>query len=373
MTAGISAQSVYVPKRVRRSAGVLSLLLVLLGGAPLILGAFGAPWLSGDEDWLYWSTTFDVLNNFIPIWAALIGLGLVLALARRRTSRIFFGIASALFFAALLPIGLELSRSPGSVEYGPGVDPGRSVRLIQFNALSANSDLDAALDLALEHDVDLIMVEEPLRFRTLEPYLKLLYPFKTPCPRDRCRAIIYSRLPPVEAEYHTLRGNWYPDKYTPGNGFIGVASMKIGGPDGEPFTAIATHFRWPFPPMPVLHQRDVFLDHIEEVDRTRAIVAGDFNLAPWTFEMRGFDEDIAPMRRMTRALFTFPAPFSSPGLPLPFSILPIDHVYAGSRWQMVSVERGPFAGSDHYPVIVELVMPRQADEGPAERLPSSGT
>ena len=184
-------------------------------------------------------------------------------------------------------------------------------------------------------------------------------PIARPALSTVCEAIIYSRLPPLKAAYAKPDGDWYPEKGTPGNGAIGVASMTLRGPDGMPFTVAATHFRWPYPPMPVLHQRDVFLRDIAELDRSRAIVTGDFNLTPWTYEMRGIDRDILPMQRVTRALFSFPVPFTGTPLPIPLPILPIDHVYAGPRWQLVSARRGPVSGSDHYPVIVDLVMPEE--------------
>ena len=190
--------------------------------------------------------------------------------------------------------------------------------------------------------------------------LQARYPYRTPCPRDHCEAIIYSRLAPLVSGLFQSAGRLVPEKGNAGERHaIGVASMTLPGPDGVPFTVAATHFRWPYPPMPVLHQRDVFLRDIAELDRSRAIVTGDFNLTPWTYEMRGIDRDILPMQRVTRALFSFPVPFTGTPLPIPLPILPIDHVYAGPRWQLVSARRGPVSGSDHYPVIVDLVMPEE--------------
>lgn len=363
LTAGISARATYVPKRVDRSVSPLAALLVLVGGAGVLFGLLGAPWLAQGQSWVYWSTTLDVLNNFLPVWAALLALGLTVALARRqRTSRLFLAGTALLLTVALVPVGLELYRAPQQVAYGPGADPSRAIRLIQFNALNSTTDLGPALDLALEQDVDLLLIEEPIAFRQLHAYLKARYPFSTPCPGERCKAVIYSRLPPIAVNYETLRGSWYSRGPMKANGQLGLASMRLRGPDGEPFTAIATHLLWPYPPMPVRHQREVLLRHLAGEDHSRTILAGDFNLTPWTFQMRRFDTEIGPMRRVTRALFTYPVPFAATQMPLPFSLLPIDHVYAGNRWQPVAVSRGPYAGSDHYPVIVELVMPSVAKE-----------
>lgn len=357
MTAEISARTTFVPKRATRSVSPLAALLVLVGGGGVLLGLLGAPWLGDGQDWVYWSTTFDVLNNFLPVWAALLGLGLTVSLARRATSRLFLGGTALLLIIALVPVGVELYRAPQPVAYGPRADPSRAIRLIQFNAHSSSLEPGPALDLALEQDVDLLLIEEPMGFRRLHGFLKERYPFSTPCPAERCKAVIYSRLPPIAATYETLRGSWYSRGPMIANGRIGVASMQLRGPDGEPFTALATHLRWPYPPMPVRHQREVLLRRLSGVDRSRAVLGGDFNLTPWTYQMRWFDAEIGPMKRVTRALFSYPVAFTSTQMPLPFALLPIDHVYAGNSWQLVEAKRGPYGGSDHYPVIVELVMP----------------
>ena len=89
-------------------------------------------------------------------------------------------------------------------------------------------------------------------------------------------------------------------------------------------------------------------------DRASLIVAGDMNSTPWSYALRRQDKTLGLIRR-TRGLFSWPAAEFGPWrlrTPLPF--LAIDQVYAGSAWKTVSVTRGPFAGSDHFPVVVVL-------------------
>jgi endonuclease/exonuclease/phosphatase (EEP) superfamily protein YafD len=81
------------------------------------------------------------------------------------------------------------------------------------------------------------------------------------------------------------------------------------------------------------------------------ILTGDFNATPWSAELRRLDRTLGLSRR-DRGLATWPAQLSGRTWRLPF--MPIDHVYAGPDWATVSVERGPWVGSDHYPVIVTL-------------------
>jgi endonuclease/exonuclease/phosphatase (EEP) superfamily protein YafD len=96
-----------------------------------------------------------------------------------------------------------------------------------------------------------------------------------------------------------------------------------------------------------------FADLLADFDRDSLIVAGDFNLTPWSFALRRGDARLG-LRRLSRALATWPAGPVYAGVALPFPVLPIDHVYAGRAWRVVSLKRGPRLGSDHYPVVVVL-------------------
>ncbi len=96
---------------------------------------------------------------------------------------------------------------------------------------------------------------------------------------------------------------------------------------------------------------------IQALGDPAAILAGDFNAAPWSFALRRQDAALQNLglARLTRALFTWPTPrFRRFALPSPVPLLPIDHVYAGANWRAVSVTGGPPLGSDHFPVVVTV-------------------
>ena len=90
-------------------------------------------------------------------------------------------------------------------------------------------------------------------------------------------------------------------------------------------------------------------------DLPHTILAGDFNLTPWTFALRRMDVQFGLTRR-TRALATWPNRLPSHDNPalMPFPILPIDQIYAGSAWRTESIRRGPRTTSDHYGVLATL-------------------
>src|SRR3546814_7596545 len=61
------------------------------------------------------------------------------------------------------------------------------------------------------------------------------------------------------------------------------------------------------------------------------------NLTPWAAAMREQDRALAPLTRMTRA----------PSWPRALPVLPLDHLYAGPDWGLVSARRLAATGSDH--------------------------
>ncbi len=324
---------------------------MLAGGAPVIAGILALPALPGPDSWAPWQMRLDLFNNFVPIWAGLIAFGLALAFVSGSPSRAVTVPGLLLLLAALAPVGIELVRAPATADYSATLHPGRSIKLIQFNALNDNRDIEKTLALVFEHDADLVMVQEAALFQKLEPHFALRYPFNTPCPGDRCKAIIYSQEAPLESHYDLL-----PFREGGRVHHLGVARMVLAGPDGKPYTAVATHFVWPYPVGMARGQRAAFVDYLENIDRDRVVFGGDLNLTPWTAEMRAFDAALGDMRRVSRALFSFPVPFSIADTPVPMPFLPIDHVYAGTRWLPVRVDLGPASGSDHYPLITELVL-----------------
>jgi endonuclease/exonuclease/phosphatase (EEP) superfamily protein YafD len=84
------------------------------------------------------------------------------------------------------------------------------------------------------------------------------------------------------------------------------------------------------------------------------ILAGDFNEVPWSAAMRRLEDDIRPLRRITRAALSYPALIDEREWPLP--LLPIDHIFVGPGIAVESVRILPATGSDHLPILAELAL-----------------
>jgi len=78
-------------------------------------------------------------------------------------------------------------------------------------------------------------------------------------------------------------------------------------------------------------------------DHTPVIVAGDFNLTPWSFSLNKFAND-SGLNIVNASKINFSATW-----PSPLSILPIDHVFSSIP---LEVQIGPTLKSDHHSLIV---------------------
>jgi endonuclease/exonuclease/phosphatase (EEP) superfamily protein YafD len=90
--------------------------------------------------------------------------------------------------------------------------------------------------------------------------------------------------------------------------------------------------------------------------RPGTIVLGDFNLTPWSPRFRDAlaRSGLTPAGDYRLWPRTFPA---MPAARLLFFLsggIPIDHVLVSGDLGVSRVVRGPFIGSDHYPVYAEL-------------------
>ncbi len=285
------------------------------------------------------SPRLDLLTHFAPFWllGALVALACGLAVtsaALRPLILIVAGLGIVASAALILP---EVLR-PIRPAVGAGV--GRQVKLIQLNAWNENVDVEGTADWVARQNPDLVLVEE-----VEEPIRLALIKRGFHYSRGMVRTAIFSRIAPSAPPFFIAEPDWHV--------LPPFARATFDGPDGS-FSVISTHFTWPTKGFQKGQARalDVL---VHRYDTRRLILAGDFNLTPWSFALRRIDRDYG-LERRDRAIFSWPArPFLG-HLRSPLAFLPIDHVYAGSAWRTVRIERGPRLGSDHYPVMITLAL-----------------
>jgi endonuclease/exonuclease/phosphatase (EEP) superfamily protein YafD len=271
-----------------------------------------------------------VLTHLAPFYLAAGLLTLAAALVfhdRYRTLGLIFG--GAALAGAMLLMAPEYLRSAGP--RAPANAPGQ-LKLIQFNAWGGQGGVDKAVAwLAAQHP-DILVVEESTRSlrAAIQAGTGMILT------GGRANVAIFSRAPPLAVDQPS-------DDFT-GPMMLNAATFATAA---GPAAVLGVHYPWP-----TERERLKLADNLVEVVRDHpadtTILVGDFNSTPWSFARRREDSEFGLIRR-TRALFSWPATGR-----IPFPLLPIDHVYAGSAWATVSVTRGPRLGSDHYPVVIIL-------------------
>lgn len=321
-------------KRRRRGARRHWLLAALGGGVALlaILGQAGR-----------WAPTLDAFNSGAPAIALVGAIVAVVALFRKARVGLIGGLL------ALLLAGERVApKYMRPIELVHPRQQGLELTIVTHNILKWNDRQQETVAALSGSGADVILVQEAAG--SVAPWLtglKARYPYQSRCPRHNCAIMIFSRWPIVETRYR-IRDEAGAQIGPP------LVWATIAPPHGPRFTVATVHLPWPIPARPSEAQRADLGASIGHLPLDRLILTGDFNLTPWAIAMDRLDASLAPLTRVTRALWSFPARFGA-DRPSPLPFLPIDHVFAGPGWAVRSVERLPRTGSDHYPVRVRLV------------------
>lgn len=284
------------------------------------------------------SDKLDLFAQAAPAWlvASLVAL---LALALTGAGRVGLALAA---FALIVSIALIAPDVVAGLAPRHPTGTGQTLKIVQFNIWDRNRDPAATAAWLRGQGADILVLEE-FGDGAVPTALADAYPYATLC-APGCATLILSRMP-ISASGAI---DW------PGLGPRHSGAWAGFGHGADAFVVAGAHYRWPIPAGPQREQARRFVAALAPFDRKSLIVAGDFNLNPWSFGLRRQDRALG-IPRITHVLFTWPAgPISHWRLNLPFPVLAVDQIYAGTDWKVVSVSRGPLLGSDHYPVVAVL-------------------
>ena len=141
---------------------------------------------------------------------------------------------------------------------------------------------------------------------------------------------------------------------------------RIELPDGREAVFVTVHLTWPFPGATQDCQRRGLSRALRQWPQDRLVVMGDFNAAAPAYALSRLDRDLRLERRSV-GIATFPAEgrFEQAGWgtpPFAPMLLGIDHIFAGTAWDTISIEAGPNTGSDHRPLLATLRLRAPADQ-----------
>jgi endonuclease/exonuclease/phosphatase (EEP) superfamily protein YafD len=155
--------------------------------------------------------------------------------------------------------------------------------------------------------------------------------------------VILSKFP-IKADGRIDRAG-YPDWMSP---FARWVELDV---NGTPVEVVGVHIARPF--YTELQGHDVAT--VTQFLRGRklpVIVAGDFNLTPWTEGLKGVIRATG-LKRYNTFHPTWPMRWRK--YPIP-PVFVIDHVLASDRFANIATTGGPRLGSDHRPVIADIAL-----------------
>ena len=234
---------------------------------------------------------------------------------------------------------------PTEVKDADHADGPSRIRIMTANVLASNRNSDALIALVRQHQPDVFVTLETTQW--WEQQLSSLeedYPYTMKCPLENLYGMhLYSKLPLENNETKFLV---QPD--------IPSMHADIALRSGQ---RIRAHFLHPTPPSPTENdestERDAELlivaKSVRDMDPP-VIVAGDLNDVAWSATTRLFRKISGLLDpRIGRGMFnTFHAKIW-------FMRWPLDHLFHSRHFTLSYVKRLPAFGSDHFPMLVELV------------------
>ncbi len=302
---------------------------------------------------------YDAVNHFrIFIVAPGLVMALLALLIRARTTAAITMTALFVHAFAIVPEVYAGWRAP-QVAVEPAKTPHR-FKLVTFNMAFRHTNAER-LRRFLENEKPDVLVLQEVSGKAVKIVdgLADLMPYRVHCMNERiCDLALLSRHPITWQEIRRpsragLRLGLDPNRTRLIRAMIDIG--KLTGNAGQTINVLTTHLGWPLPHVRQESQFRQLVQIISATDADRTILAGDFNSTPWSYAMKKFDRSL-PMLRITRALHSWPTKLSISGVSMPYPVLPIDHVFIGRHFHAENVRRGPYLGSDHYPVIAELAL-----------------
>lgn len=283
----------------------------------------------------------DIVNNGLPFVTAGALLLLVLAVLARDWRLVLPAV-----ILAAVNVTLVMAALPGAAAHAAADSP-RFLRVATFNLWRGNDHMAKVIKFLAETDADAVVLQEATKpdLARLHPALQSRYPFSV----GDWGIVIFSKNP-ILADGRLDRPGYPP--------WISLMLRWVRlDVNGTEFELAGVHLVRPF--YPELQQQDIAaLIAFVQARSLPLVMAGDFNLSPWTEKLQRFERS-SDLRRYNTFHFTWPmARGNVPLLPL----VAIDHVFASPRFAKIAVTAGPRLGSDHRPIVVDLALRPSAIE-----------
>ena len=231
----------------------------------------------------------------------------------------------------------------GSAAARPGGEP---LRVASANVLSSNPEPGKVLDFARASDADVLVLVDARgeRWRGVLAAIGADYPYRAPQGWQEGAPVILFSRDPIVADSVILP----PAGHRP---YL-AADIALGD---RTLTVVGVHPSSPSPEHPNdSRRRNLQLDYLARLVEGAGgpvVLAGDFNTTRWSPHF----EDLMVAAGLRNAadgqgyIGTWPSWFWP-------AQIPIDHILVKGPIAVASLRRGPATGSDHYPVIADLLI-----------------
>src|SRR5262245_12507827 len=310
----------------RRICAALSIAALVAAGIATAVG-FLAPW---------WPMA-DIPNHFTPfaVATAIAGLGLLAfgarALAAHRRVRIALGLGLAgVAGINIAPLFTALATTAVAAQ-----GPKSTLTVVSFNVWTKNQRLDEVSRWLVDQNADVIVLQE-MTTRNREPIVRALaatYPHIHDC---GCSDIVmFSRRPWIAA------GGLPRTHEQPALSWLTLVDR-----DGREVRIVGLRPRYIMKPSRYAAHYDWLVRNIPKFG-DRLILVGDFNAAPWSWQLMRLAA-AADLRRDGTYATSWPAP-------LPMVL--IDNLLTTPDIKAISFKTGPFPASDQLPVGATVALP----------------
>jgi len=216
------------------------------------------------------------------------------------------------------------------------------LKILHMNVLFLNQNYSTVDKLLITTKADIVSLQEltPTWYKALE-HKKGLKRFPYRIKELESGNVLLSRIPFKKSKIITVSA------ISPQNSIL-YAEIPL---EGKTISVVTLH-----PHITVSsYDENRYLQHFQELDRLPyspyRVLIGDLNTTPWSMHYSKFLKlmDLKDARAHQGFYPTWNA-FK------PFFYIPIDHVFVSQNFQPLYQKVGPFIGSDHLPVYMELAL-----------------
>jgi endonuclease/exonuclease/phosphatase (EEP) superfamily protein YafD len=277
----------------------------------------------------------DLFANFRVQYVVLFALCVVaLTIVRWRKTALVALVGVASTTATMAPFFQERAAVAAS---------GPTFRLVTFNTWFRNDDFAVVANFLRASNADVLVLQE-ITAASLAKLDELLpgYPHRSLTRGGRHALVILSRWP-LDSEHLQLA-----------NRLTRIIRTRVRWNQQE-VTLIAAHLNWPLGRENTAMRSDQLRAIAERAqdEVNPLVVAGDFNLTPWSDFYRRFvaDSGLIDCAIGQGLRPTWPAQASAVRIR-------IDLCFTSEHWRVHRLDVGPRLGSDHLPVVVDLELVR---------------